>query len=60
MEVEVEVVAVVVGAEAVVVADHSGEALDLHPHITALPLVKLASLLMLGHGLWEELELLEF
>lgn len=58
MEEEVEVVAV--GAEAVEVADHSGEALDLHLHITALPLVKLASLLMLGHGLWEELELLEF
>ena len=55
---EEEVEAVVAGAEAVEVADHSGEALDLH--ITALPLVKLASLLMLGHGLWEELELLEF
>ena len=55
MEVEVEVVAVVVGAEAVVVADHSGEALDLHPHITALPLVKLASLRVVFHGLLEGL-----
>jgi hypothetical protein len=51
--VEEEVEAVVAGAEAVEVADHSGEALDLH--ITALPLVKLASLRVVFHGLLEGL-----